>query len=179
MNKTKLEPEMDSNIITVGIAESCTGGNIQKIITKSSGVSQWFMGGVTTYNIVSKVNILGVDYNTADKCDCVSDEVSIQMAKGIATLFDSNIGISTTGYVHANNPLEKEPVMYVGYYFNNVISYKKFIIPLEDNSREDIQVKMAKEALRYFKEKYLDKDDTLRIHPNYKHLRNTFRTAIQ
>lgn len=97
----------------VCVAESCTGGNIQAIISAHSGVSKWFAGGITAYNIDMKTEILKVPREIAEPCNCVSKEVAEYMAYGVRKLFgDATISISTTGYVSAND-VEDKPFCYI------------------------------------------------------------------
>lgn len=51
--------------LTLAVAESLTGGNIQALLTAISGSSAYFSGGVTAYNLRQKVDILGVDETNA------------------------------------------------------------------------------------------------------------------
>jgi nicotinamide-nucleotide amidase len=94
-----LKTLLETNNLTISVAESCTGGNLQALMTSESGASNFFEGGITCYNINQKVKHLNVDRNIAEKCDCISIEVAEQMAIGCNTLFNSNISISTTGYI--------------------------------------------------------------------------------
>jgi len=86
------------SVLTLAAAESITGGRIQSAITAVSGASGYFVGGVTAYTLDQKVKLLGVDRVAARKCDCVSAEIAAQMARGSATLFGSDLAVSTTGY---------------------------------------------------------------------------------
>jgi nicotinamide-nucleotide amidase len=83
---------------TIAVAESLTGGHLQTLITSVSGSSDYFVGGITAYNIDQKVGRLGVDRDHAHAVDCVSDRVALEMATGVRTLFGSAVGVSTTGY---------------------------------------------------------------------------------
>ena len=83
---------------TIAVAESLTGGHLQATITSVSGASDYFLGGVTAYNIDQKVKLLGVDRQHAAEVNCVSQQVAIQMAAGVRNLFGSDIGLATTGY---------------------------------------------------------------------------------
>ena len=87
-----------SNKLKLSVAESLTSGNLQAAISSISGASDFYEGGVTAYSIDQKVNLLGVDRLTAEKVDCVSQDVADQMALGVSRLFKTDYGISTTGY---------------------------------------------------------------------------------
>lgn len=84
--------------LRLAVAESLTSGNVQAAIGAESGVSVFFLGGITAYTLEQKVHHLGVDRGLAEACDCVSDEVARQMAIGVCHLFGSDLGVATTGY---------------------------------------------------------------------------------
>ncbi len=120
--------------LTVSVAESLTSGNIQSVLTSVSGSSKFFVGGVTTYNIDQKVNLLGVDRIRAEKCNCVSLYVANQMAVGCCEMFNSDFSIAITGY---SEPYEEENVEIPFCFY--AIGYKGTVI---DNGRvESITIK--------------------------------------
>lgn len=82
---------------TLALAESCTGGRIAKSFTQIAGASAYFKGGIVAYATASKINILKVPETTISKHSVVSREVAEAMAKNVRMLFDSDIGVSTTG----------------------------------------------------------------------------------
>ena len=96
---TLLKEILTKNELTISVAESCTSGNLQALLTSISGSSEYFEGGITVYNIDQKVKHLGVDRKVAEPVDCVSQEVADQMALGCSKLFETRIAISTTGYI--------------------------------------------------------------------------------
>ena len=83
---------------TLAAAESLTSGRVQARIGTVSGVSSFFLGGLTAYSLEQKVRHLGIDRVEAEACNCVSQAIAEQMARGAAALFDSDLAIATTGY---------------------------------------------------------------------------------
>jgi len=67
---------------TVAVAESLTAGKIQDALASVSGSSAYFLGGITAYQLDTKVKFLGVDRDLAVECGCVSEAVASQMATG-------------------------------------------------------------------------------------------------
>jgi len=63
----------------VATGESVTVGYLQALIASVSGASNFFLGGITAYNIDQKVELLGVDRMQAKQVDCVSPQVAAQM----------------------------------------------------------------------------------------------------
>ena len=84
--------------VGLAVAESLTAGNVQARIGAISGASSFFRGGLTAYTLEQKVRHLGVDPVEAAACNCVSESVARQMARGAAALFEAQIALATTGY---------------------------------------------------------------------------------
>ncbi len=82
---------------TFSTAESCTGGNIAKMITSVAGASQFFNGSVVTYSAKAKREILKVSSKTIDKHSVVSAQVAKEMATNCKKIFHSDYAIATTG----------------------------------------------------------------------------------
>jgi len=87
--------------LTLGVAESLTGGQVQARIVAIPGASEFFLGGITAYALAQKQRHLGVDRATAQAVNGVSAEVARQMARGACALFGADLGIATTGYAEA------------------------------------------------------------------------------
>lgn len=83
--------------LTISTAESCTGGELAKMITSVSGSSKYFLGGIVAYATEKKIKILNVSKDTVEQFTVVSEQVAQEMAKGCQQLFDTHISLSTTG----------------------------------------------------------------------------------
>lgn len=83
--------------LTISTAESCTGGELAKMITSVSGSSKYFLGGMIAYATEKKIKILNVSRDTVDQFTVVSEQVAREMAKGCQELFQTHISLSTTG----------------------------------------------------------------------------------
>ncbi|MBD8080981.1 CinA family nicotinamide mononucleotide deamidase-related protein [Chryseobacterium caseinilyticum] len=83
--------------LTLSTAESCTGGELAKLITSNPGSSKYFLGGIIPYDTQKKIDILNVKKDTVDQHTVVSEEVASEMASGCQILFKTDISLSTTG----------------------------------------------------------------------------------
>lgn len=96
-----LEAEVGNLLVnqnsSLAVAESCTGGNIAKILTAIPGASRYFLGGIVSYNVATKVNFLNVSKVTIDRDSVVSGAVAVEMAKGIQEKFGADYAIGVTG----------------------------------------------------------------------------------
>lgn len=86
---------------TLSCAESCTGGQISHLITSIPGASEYFLGGVTSYAVSVKENVLGVHKETVRKYGVVSSQVAAEMAEAVRKLTGSTYAVSTTGLAGA------------------------------------------------------------------------------
>ena len=57
----QLGEQLSAAGMKIAVAESCTGGDLSRIITRVMGSSQWFDRGFITYSNQSKIEMLGVD----------------------------------------------------------------------------------------------------------------------
>ncbi|WP_312823834.1 CinA family nicotinamide mononucleotide deamidase-related protein [Epilithonimonas sp.] len=83
--------------LTISVSESCTGGELAKLLTSVAGSSQYFIGGIVSYATEKKVDILKVNPKTIEEFTVVSERVASEMAMGCQNLFKTDIAISTTG----------------------------------------------------------------------------------
>lgn len=83
--------------LTVSSAESCTGGELARLLTSVSGSSAYFIGGIIPYDYHQKIEMLGVSEKTIQERTVVSEEVAQEMSLGCQKLFKTDISISTTG----------------------------------------------------------------------------------
>ncbi|MEM8891761.1 MAG: nicotinamide-nucleotide amidohydrolase family protein [Bacteroidota bacterium] len=86
------------NNLTLGVAESLTGGNVSAKLVEVSGASNYYKGSVTAYAVSAKEKILGVPSELIDKYGVVSAEVAKEMAIGVRKLLQTDIGLGTTGF---------------------------------------------------------------------------------
>ena len=95
---------------TIAVAESCTGGLIANMLTDVSGSSDYFKFCAVTYSNQSKIDILGVDSRTIDRCGAVHEDTAIEMAEGVRLRADADYGLSTTGIAGPTGGTKGKPV---------------------------------------------------------------------
>lgn len=96
--------------LTMGTAESCTGGNISHLLTSLAGSSAYFEGTVVSYSYESKVKVLGVKQETLDKVGAVSEEVVLEMSEGLQNLLGVDCAIAVSGIAGPTGGTEDKPV---------------------------------------------------------------------
>lgn len=96
--------------VTVACAESCTGGNIARLITRRPGASNYFLGGVVAYSNELKNKGLGVSITDLDRYGAVSEPVAKQMAQGVKHLTGADWAVATTGVAGPTGGSTQKPV---------------------------------------------------------------------
>lgn len=136
---------------TISVAESCTGGLISNKLTNISGVSENFMAAVTAYANQAKIDLLGVKEETIEKFGAVSEQVALEMAKGVREKNKTSIGISTTGIAGPTGGTLEKPIglVWIGYADEKQSFAKKYNFP---GDREMIKERASVSALAWVRE---------------------------
>jgi nicotinamide-nucleotide amidase len=95
---------------TLALAESCTGGNIARLITSVPGSSNYFLGSVVAYSDQVKKSVLAVRETSLRDHGAVSREVVEQMAKGARKRFATDYAIATSGIAGPDGGTPDKPV---------------------------------------------------------------------
>lgn len=83
--------------LTIGVAESVTGGLVAGRLTSIPGASDVFRGAVVSYSSEVKVDLLGVPPGPV-----VSEAVAVAMAQGAKKVLGSDVGLALTGVAGPN-----------------------------------------------------------------------------
>jgi len=78
--------------LTLGVAESVTGGLVASRIVGVPGASRWFRGGVVSYASEVKHDVLGVPEGPV-----VSEAAAAAMASGARRVLGADVGLGVTG----------------------------------------------------------------------------------
>ncbi|ACQ80706.1 CinA domain protein [Beutenbergia cavernae DSM 12333] len=103
--------------LTIGLAESLTGGALTSALVEVPGASAVVRGGVVAYATDVKHGVLGVPAGLLDEHGPVHPDVALAMARGICFVLASDVGVATTG-VAGPGPADGRPagVVYVAAY---------------------------------------------------------------
>ncbi len=96
--------------LTLATAESCTGGNIARLLTAQAGASAYFKGGIVAYSNEVKESALGVKNRTLEAHGAVSEETVREMVEGVRIRLGANLAIATTGIAGPDGGTPEKPV---------------------------------------------------------------------
>lgn len=96
--------------LTLGTAESLTGGMIAASVAGVSGASAVLMGGVVSYDARVKHELLGVEQEIIDTVGVVSEPCARQMAQGARAALKVDVAVSATGIAGPTGGTPETPV---------------------------------------------------------------------
>jgi nicotinamide-nucleotide amidase len=117
--------------LTLGLAESLTGGLVGSRISDAPGSSEIFKGSIVSYASEVKRSILGV---TAERI--VSGECAMQMAEGARRVLGADVGLAVTGVA---GPAEQE---------GRPVGTVYFGLALPGSDPEAVEVRLPGDRLR-------------------------------
>lgn len=116
--------------LSLGTAESCTGGNIAHLITTIPGSSKYFKGSIVSYSNEVKCNILNVSPSNIEQDGAVSESVVKEMALSAQRILKVDCAIAVSGVAGPDGGSKDKPVGTVWVctiYKNNIIT-KKYLM---------------------------------------------------
>lgn len=94
----------------ISFAESCTGGLCCGTLVNVTDASKVLDVSFTTYANEAKIQFLGVSADTILANGVVSEEVAFEMARGVADVAQSQVGVGITGVAGPGGGTAKKPV---------------------------------------------------------------------
>lgn len=151
---------------TVAVAESVTSGYLQFCLSQMKDASKFYWGGITTYTLDEKVKFLQISRKEGEKCDCVSENISEVMALNVAKSFQTDWGISVTGYATPVDESDFKLFAYFSFSHKGKIVYSKRLDVHPRTQSQNAQICYAEYILGCFKiqlEKHLSQqfDNTM------------------
>lgn len=96
--------------LTIGSAESCTGGKIASLLNRHAGSSAFYLGSVVSYANSVKTSVLGVSETDLQQHGAVSEPVVRQMAEGARRVLGTDYAIATSGVAGPDGGTADKPV---------------------------------------------------------------------
>lgn len=133
--------------LTLGLAESCTGGLIGHLMTNVPGSSEYFMGSIVSYAYQAKVKLLGVSWDTLRQYGAVSSETVLEMARGARKAFDSDLALSVSCIAGPGGGTPSKPVGTSWLGFSTKDGDSSYLFHFE-GSRLEVKEQLAHQALQ-------------------------------
>lgn len=133
---------------TFATAESCTGGAISQAVTSVPGCSSVMRGAVVAYHNDVKAGVLGVGKDTLSEYGAVSEEVVVQMVRGVSVLLDADCAVATSGIAGPGGGTPEKPVGTVWIAAKVGTDIRTRLLQLEDAGRAANVKSSVAEALR-------------------------------
>ena len=130
---------------TLGLAESCTGGNIAHKITQIMGSAKYFNGSIVCYQNEVKEKLLGVESCVLEDQGAVCEDVAAQMAKGAMKALETDYGFGVTGLLSPGGDDDKVPVgtVWFGVCDKDTVHTKKFHFSYDRLRNKEVAVQMG------------------------------------
>jgi PncC family amidohydrolase len=138
-------------LLTIGTAESATGGRIADKLTNVPGSSDYFKGSLVSYSNKVKTDILGVKTETIENYGAVSSQTAVEMADGGKKLLDVDICVSTTGIAGPSGDSSEKPLglFHIGLAAKSSSLSQKFVF---HGNREENKRDAAEAAINILKQ---------------------------
>jgi nicotinamide-nucleotide amidase len=132
--------------VTLGFAESCTGGYLGHLITQVTGSGTYFKGSLVTYNNEVKENLLGVSKKVLNEQTAVSEEVAIEMAKGALKILNCDYSLSVTGILSPGgeeNDINPVGTVWMAVARKNEVKTHKFLFHYDRARNKEMAVQLG------------------------------------
>lgn len=131
---------------TITLAESCTGGLAQGLLTRVAGISRVFAQGFVTYSDEAKALLLGVPRELLRVHGAVSREVAEAMAAGAARASGAELALAVTGIAGPEGGSEAKPVGLVWFatvWKGHVLATERRLPPVDRDSIRRVAARTA------------------------------------
>ncbi len=145
--------------LTLGTAESVTGGGIADALVRVPGASGAFRGAIVAYDDAVKIALLGVDPEVLHAHGAVSEEAAIAMARGAVQRLGCSLALATTGIAGPTGATAQKPIGLVWFAFADQwgeVSARRITFP---GSRQDVRRRSVTASLNLLW-RHLEKEES-------------------
>lgn len=135
---------------TVATAESCTGGYIGHLLSKHAGSSQFYTGGIISYDNRIKTEFLDVPPHILQTVGAVSKEAVEQMALSVRDKMKTDFAISVSGIMGPTGQTDEKPkgMVWIGVANKEKVVSKVFYLRFDRQRNIEITATQAINLLR-------------------------------
>lgn len=102
--------ELAHKKLTLGVAESCTGGLLSARLINVPGASDVYRAGLVTYSNEAKHTLIHVNSETLDRFGAVSEETAREMVEGTLQTTGADLAVAITGIAGPSGGTKEKPV---------------------------------------------------------------------
>jgi nicotinamide-nucleotide amidase len=141
---------LKSNNQTVATAESCTGGFIGHLLSKHAGSSQFYTGGIISYDNRIKTEFLDVPTSILQTVGAVSQEAVEQMAKSVREKMNTDFAVSVSGIMGPSGKTDEKPLgmVWIGVANKEKVVSKVFYLRFDRQRNIEVTANQAINLLR-------------------------------
>ena len=141
---------LKANNQTVATAESCTGGFIGHLLSKHAGSSQFYTGGVISYDNRIKTEFLDVPTSILQTVGAVSQEAVEQMAKAVREKMNTDFAVSVSGIMGPSGKTDEKPLgmVWIGVANKEKVVSKVFYLRFDRQRNIEVTANQAINLLR-------------------------------
>jgi nicotinamide-nucleotide amidase len=138
--------------LSIGTAESCTGGLVAHRLTSVPGSSQVYQGSIVSYSYALKESLLNVSQATLQEHGAVSEETVVEMLDGLLESLKVDVGVAISGIAGPGGGTTDKPVGTIWMAWGSRNNKKTKLLNLSKDRRHNIQYTSvaALNALRLF-----------------------------
>ncbi len=141
---------LKQNNQTVSTAESCTGGYIGHLLSKHGGSSQFYTGGIISYDNRIKTEFLNVPEHILQTVGAVSQEAVEQMAKSVRESMKTDFAVSVSGIMGPSGQTDEKPLgmVWIGVASKEKVVSKVFYLRFDRLRNIEVTANQAINLLR-------------------------------
>jgi nicotinamide-nucleotide amidase len=141
---------LKANNQTVATAESCTGGFIGHLLSKHAGSSQFYTGGIISYDNRIKTEFLDVPTSILKTVGAVSQEAVEQMAKSVREKMNTDFAVSVSGIMGPSGKTDEKPLgmVWIGVANKEKVVSKVFYLRFDRQRNIEVTANQAINLLR-------------------------------
>jgi nicotinamide-nucleotide amidase len=124
--------------LTLSAAESCSGGWLSYLLTKTPGSSKAFKGAIVAYSLEAKNKFFQIPYPLLKQAQGVSNKIAKILATGARKIFKSDLGVSLVGFAGPKG--KKVGLVYITVADKAGVVSKKLIIK---GTRDEVRKKAS------------------------------------
>ena len=141
---------LKANNQTVATAESCTGGFIGHLLSKHAGSSQFYTGGIISYDNRIKTEFLDVPNSILQTVGAVSQEAVEQMAISVRKKMKTDFAVSVSGIMGPSGKTDEKPLgmVWIGVASKEKVVSKVFYLRFDRLRNIEVTANQAINLLR-------------------------------